>query len=626
MKHVPRPSSFARWVPLADAITLALLALAAAIVVTGGLRARVWGVTISLTGAWRPALCAALIAAVRHAMWRDDSLWLRLRRLFGPLGDPYLERHANARLTPRELAVVTALMTACTLVMTYPQVCQLDSVRDLGDPLFSLWRLAWVAHQIVRDPLNLFDANVYHPSRFTLAYSDAMLLPGMMTAPFFWLGIPSVPLYNVVLLSTFVLAGVAMYVLVRSLTGQKPAALVAGVAFAFYPFRFQHYYQLELLWACWMPLTLWAVHRTLARGRWRDGLLAGGAFAAQALSCVYFGLFLAAYLVPVGGVLAIGSGRLTRALKPLAAGAALATVLLLPMVVPYTHARQELGERSPAEVLSFSSTPRDYLVAQTSNAIWGNWLGRGPRGPEDSFPGVIIVVLALVALWPPLSVPRMAYAAGLLVAFDISLGSHGYIFPVLYRDFVPFRGLRAPGRMSMFVGLSLAVLGGYGVARVSAYMRRGWLRYLFAALVSVLVLVESRSVLTLERVPATHEVYRWFDGRPTGVLAELPAAADQEALYTYLSTVHWQRILNGYSGAAPVSYHEFKHAMATFPDEASMRLLRDRGTDYVLLHEEFYGREAYQNLVRVIAARSDLQEKARAVTGGYEARIYQLVR
>jgi len=428
-----------------------------------------------------------------------------------------------------------------------------------------------------------------------------------------------------VLLSTFVLAGVAMYGLVRSLTGQRPAAWVAGVAFAFYPFRFQHP-QMELMWVCWMPLALWAVHRTLARGRWRDGLMAGGAFAAQMMSCVYFGLFLAAYLVPVGGVLAIGSRRLAHAVKPLAAGAVLATVLLVPMLLPYVYTRQALGDRSPAEVQAFSSKPQDYLVAPRTNTVWGELLGRGPHGPEDSFPGVIIVVLALVALWPPLSVPRMAYAVGLIVAFDVSLGSNGHIFPVLYREIVPFRGLRAPGRMSMFVGLSLAVLGGYGMARVTAHVRRGWLTYLVAAVVSVAMLVESRSVITLERVPPTHDVYRWFDGRPSKVLAELPAEENQEALYTYLSTVHWQRILNGYSGAAPLSYYEFKRSMATFPDEASMRLLRDRGTDYVLLHEEFYGREAYRRVVAVVDARSDLRENARAVTGGYEARIYELVR
>jgi len=45
-----------------------------------------------------------------------------------------------------------------------------------------------------------------------------------------------------------------------------------------------------------------------------------------------------------------------------------------------------------------------------------------------------------------------------------------------------------------------------------------------------------------------------------------------------------------------------------------------------LLHEEFYGRETYLKVVRAIGTRADLREKARAVTGGYEARIYELVR
>jgi hypothetical protein len=150
--------------------------------------------------------------------------------------------------------------------------------------------------------------------------------------------------------------------------------------------------------------------------------------------------------------------------------------------------------------------------------------------------------------------------------------------------------------------------------------------YLFAALVSMAVLVESRSSITLERVPPAHDVYHWFDGRPSKVLAELPATEEQEALYTYLSTAHWQRILNGYSGAAPLTYSEFRRSMATFPDGPSMRLLQSRAVDYVLVHEEFYGREAYRRVIEGIERRVDLQERARAVTDGYEARIYELVR
>ena len=616
----------APWITLADALTLGLLALAVLIHITGGFRGRVWGIRVSLTGPLRPLLAAAVVAAARHAVFRGDSLWRRLTRWHGRMGDAYLTSHAAGRITALELAAVITLMMAATLVMTWPQVRRLDAVKDLGDSLFNLWRMAWVAHQVVRDPLGLFHANLYHPSLFTLAYSDAMVLPGLLTAPFFWLGIAGVPLYNATVLVTFTLSGLAMYLLVRSLTSQPAASVVAGLAFAFYPFRFQHFHHAELLWVCWTPLALWAVHRTLASGRWRDGLAAGGAFAAQMASCVYFGLFLAAYLVPVGGTLAVAAGRLKRAIVPLAAGALLAAVVLVPLLLPYANVRRELGERSPAEIEAFSSRPQDFLTAQQANVTWGRALGSGTHGPEDAFPGMLIVVLALVGLWPPLSAPRVAYAVGLVFAFDVSLGSHGHVFPVLYRALMPFRGLRAPGRMSMFVGLSLAVLAGYGLARLTAPVRRVWVRYLIAALASAILLTEARTTMTLVPVPPPHDVYRWFEGRPAGVLAELPATEDQEALFTYYSTVHWQRLINGYSGVVPPLHEAFKRSMATFPDEQSVQLLRDRGADFVLVHEEYYGRAAYRKVVEAIAVRSDLLERARAETAGYEARLYQLAR
>ena len=623
---VSRAPSFARWARLADAFTLALLALAAVVLVTGGARVRVFGVIVSVTAAWRPALCAIVIAALRHAAFRDDSLWQRVTRRLGPLGDDYLDEHATTTLTASELSGVTALMAVLTLVMTYPQVLQMDAVRDLGDPLFSIWRLAWIAHQLARDPLNLFDGNLYYPNRFTLAYSDSIVLPGVMTAPFFWFGVPAVPLYNACVLASFVLAGVSMYVLVRSLIGQPTAALVSGVVFAFYPFRFQHYNHLELLLPFWMPLALLAVHRTLARGRRRDGLMTGGAVAAQMLSCVYFGMFFAAYLVPVVAALAIGGRRMGRAVKPLAAGALVAAALVVPMLSPYLQVREQLGERTPGQVEYYSSKPQDYLVAGATNAVWGNRLGRGAHGPEDAFPGILVVTLALVALWPPLSVPRIAYALGLLFAFDMSLGSNGYVFPILYRAFVPFRGLRAPGRMSMLVGLSLAVLGGYGVGRLNVYLRRPSLRYILAAALSLIALLESRSVLSLEHVAPPHAVYHWFEGRPPGVLAELPAEDRLDAQYTYLSTVHWQRIVNGYSGVAPPAYETFRQSMTMFPDDSSIQLLRSREVDYVLLHEQYYGRPAYRRVLEALDRRADLRECARGVTDGYEARIYQLIR
>ena len=111
------------------------------------------------------------------------------------------------------------------------------------------------------------------------------------------------------LLSGFALSGVAMFVLVRSLTRHVGAALFAGFVFAFLPYRFMHYAHLELQMSQWMPLCLWAFHRTMANGRLRDGLLTGLFLALQTLSSLYYGIFFASFLVPVGAAALIGAAR-----------------------------------------------------------------------------------------------------------------------------------------------------------------------------------------------------------------------------------------------------------------------------------------------------------------------------
>ena len=121
--------------------------------------------------------------------------------------------------------------------MTYPQVTRMSDMVAIndGDPLFSTWRLAWIAHQVPRDPAHLFNANIFYPERLTLAFSDSMLVPGLMAAPLFWLGVPQLVVYNIMLLSSFALSGATMFLLVRSLTRNSGAAFVAGFIFAFLP-------------------------------------------------------------------------------------------------------------------------------------------------------------------------------------------------------------------------------------------------------------------------------------------------------------------------------------------------------------------------------------------------------
>ena len=75
---------------------------------------------------------------------------------------------------------------------------------------------------------HLFDANIFYPHLRTLAYSDAMLFEGIVAAPFLWAGMNPVVVYNLMFFAGIVSSGAGMFVLVRYLTGDIGAALVAG--------------------------------------------------------------------------------------------------------------------------------------------------------------------------------------------------------------------------------------------------------------------------------------------------------------------------------------------------------------------------------------------------------------
>src|SRR3954454_15589890 len=89
----------------------------------------------------------------------------------------------------------------------------LVAVPDRGDPLFSIWRMAWVRHQLAINPRHLFDANIFYPLRATLTYSDLMILPALSSSPLAWMQVHPVFAYNIMLLSAFILSVAAAYVL-----------------------------------------------------------------------------------------------------------------------------------------------------------------------------------------------------------------------------------------------------------------------------------------------------------------------------------------------------------------------------------------------------------------------------
>jgi hypothetical protein len=520
------------------------------------------------------------------------------------------------------------------VALTYPQALVLTTHTDPHyDALFSIWRLAWIAHQLPLDPLRLFDANIFHPERTTLAYSGAMLLPGLAGAPLIWSGIGPVTVHNLFLLASFVGCGVAMYSLVRSLTGSPAAACVAGTMFAFQPYRFGHFTHLELQMYWWMPLACLALHRLIARGRTRDGLRLGLWLALQVLCCIYYGVFLATGLAVLATVLMAGRPlkEWRRLVGPAAAAGLPLAALLLPYVVAYGAVSRALGGRSVEEVRQWSATVWNYLAAPETNWLYGPYTGHLGHLEGTLFPGLSVVVLAVAAGWAGRRTRTvLAYVVLAGLAIDWSLGANGLTYMLLFHYVPGYGGLRVPARMYALASMALTVLAGFGAARM---LERPGVRgrtFGAAVLTVAVVVLEFASVpLGLIRTPERPKVYDFLARQSGAIVAEWPFAVagdlgnTRDAVYMYFSLGHWQRLVNGYSGFHPPSYLRFIERATGFPDETSIRALREVGVQYVVFHSAF-ARDRYRAVKERLTDHPDLEILMAVRETGDEVALYRL--
>ena len=74
----------------------------------------------------------------------------------------------------------------------------------------------------------------------------------------------------------------------------------------------------------------------------------------------------------------------------------------------------------------------------------------------------------------------------------------------------------------------------------------------------------------------------------------------------YQGISHFQKMLNGYSGYVPASYYTMRQTMASLPDDASMKFLRDLKVNYVVVRAGLFESSERSELISRIAERKDL--------------------
>ena len=546
-----------------------------------------------------------------------------------------------------------AIMGGVELAIFWPLICRLSTaLHDRFDTMLNTWILTWQAHELIRAPLALFNAPIFHPLPDMLALSEIIWPAAPMTVPILAASGNPILVYNLTFLGTVFLAAVGMYLLAFHVTRNRGAALLAGLFYAFSPYQFGHIPQVQLLSIGWLPLTLLYLDRFWAKGRRHDGLMLALFMAAQTLSTFYYGF----QVVLVVGIYVLVRLLLQprpptlRRLGRLLPWLALSALLILPFALPYLRVRTELGlERSLAEAADSGANLAEFFLPRNDNPIYPAVLRALVPGAGDLFPGVIGGLLAMLGLiiWPKVRssshLSRIYLIVLALTAWILALGPRlklsnskpteiGLPFAWLFQHVPGMTVIRAPGRFSVTLYLVLALAVAAGAAWLLSRIRRRAARGVVWALLVAICLAEFLAgretfiALTMPSLAPAPPAYAWLAQQPPGVLLELPLTSEidegppqgagvgegaydawpdlNRMRYQFFQTVHRQPLLDGYSGFRPPHHRELGLTLANFPDERSVTLLRGLGVTWVLVHSELM--EAFQP-GRAAALRTQLE-------------------
>lgn len=418
--------------------------------------------------------------------------------------------------------------------------------------------------------------------------------------------------YNAVLLLSYMLAGLFMFLLVRHYTGDTAASLLGGAIFAA-----SHYRTLSVLSghpaglsAYLLPLFILCIEKVMKEKSVRWSLAGGLVFALMTDNDLHV-LYLAALVSPfivVKNLFASDWRRIPRTVAGIlpaaapflvaAAGVLVFRFVLFPMIQSEGHSIT----RPFSEIYRYSPDLGQMFVrhnpVQTKNVY---------LGPALIFP--FLFVLASFFRLPRTSEERrtvglaLFYGGLFLLAYMLAFGPR---FPVekpyafLYHHLPKFDLIRQTSKLMLVTTFALAVITGLGFAT---------LRRILPAARGLAILTGASLLVLVDVLP--------FPGSgagisllPTRVAAYDKAFADKESFrsvhvpiwpgesawsshYQYYSTIYRSEMINGYNPVPPEGYFEkvflpLKNLNAGQLGERQIQTLRSFDVEYLVLHEESF--------------------------------------
>lgn len=345
--------------------------------------------------------------------------------------------HAQA-YTDRKQAIlnngwfVSLLFFLATIAYLWPQATHMATALPDGlDSTDTARQLGEIAHNLLHDPLHIYNSPGLYPLNNDLALNELLIGQGIVIAPVIWLTGNPILAWNILTFLSFFLSAVAAWLLVRRFTGSSLAGIAAGITYAFSPWHYGQYGHLGIMAIPYMVFGLYFLVLFLDRSRTSQPLLDRrnllflvlfAAFTAfQALSAGYYGyyaailygLYFAYYLLKEVGMLAwlssllrkqhpstINWRRLLGQVGLLAIGGVFALATIYPFLRPYSDFKTQFGFNRALEEVEYWSAGLISFFRTTVTSFWYDPVQRGIFGLETSaeremYPGIVAVLLSL---------------------------------------------------------------------------------------------------------------------------------------------------------------------------------------------------------------------------------------
>jgi len=291
--------------------------------------------------------------------------------------------------------------------------------------------------------------------------------------------LPEIHAWSVMILLQPILAGLFMYVFLRSLMLRRVSSVMGSIAYMFCGFMVVWMAYGTLGFAVlFLPLILYGVNIFVTKGySWAAALFSFSLGLSFLSGHFQMSLYVLAYTVSFLLYLFIRSKEKKRALSAGAfifVGVCLAAPQILPAYDSYTQAmRSSLFNKG--EVI-----PWQYLVTIFSPDFYGNPVTRndwfGHYAEWASFIGVVPLLLSLLALFVRSRDGWVRYFF-VMTLFPLLLAFQTPLLDLFYALHIPVLSTSSASRIVVLVSFSLAALSGFGLDRlIEIWDKRAWKR------------------------------------------------------------------------------------------------------------------------------------------------------